>query len=112
MTGEYGFPRSIRVGQEPEFISKGPDLWAYMNGAILDFSRPGKPTDNAFAEAFNSKVRAECIDQNWFLSIDDARPKREAFRHEHNNDRPHSSIGNKPPAEFMKSIGATCHQVA
>ncbi|MEM9263157.1 MAG: IS3 family transposase, partial [Pseudomonadota bacterium] len=75
VTQAHGTPRSIRVDQGPEFISKDLDLWAYMNGVILDFSRPGKPTDNAYAEAFNGKVRAECIDQNWFLSIDDARLK-------------------------------------
>ena len=109
VTKECGFPNSIRVDQGPEFISKNLDLWAYMNGVILDFSRPGKPTDNAFIETFNGKVRAECIDQNWFLSIDDARLKCEAYCHEYNTDRPHSSIGNKTPIEFMKSIEATCH---
>jgi putative transposase len=65
----------------------------------------GKPTDNSFVEAFNGKVRAECIDQNWFLSLDDVRVKCEAFRHDYNHVRPHSSIGYKTPAEFMKSIG-------
>ena len=112
ITQDYGVPKSIRVDQGPEFISKDLDLWAYMNGVILDFSRPGKPTDNAFAEAFNGKVRAECIDQNWFLSIEDARLKCETYRHEYNNERPHSSIGNKTLAEFMKSIGVTCHPMA
>ena len=51
---DYGLPKSIRVDQGSEFISKDLDLWAYMNGVILDFSRPGKPTDKAFAETFNS----------------------------------------------------------
>ncbi len=108
VTQTYGRPGSIRVDQGPEFISKDLDLWAYLNGVALGFSRPGKPTDNAFAEAFNGKVRAECIDQNWFLPVKDARPKCEAYRHEYNNERPHSSIGNMTPSEFMKSIGATC----
>lgn len=102
---EYGLPKSIRVDNGPEFISRQLDLWAYRNGVTLDFSRPGKPTDNSFVEAFNGKVRAECIDQNWFLSLADAQVKCEAFRHEYNTCRPHSSIGNKTPAEFMKSIG-------
>jgi putative transposase len=92
---EYGCPKTLRVDNGPEFISRDLDLWAYMNGVKLDFSRPGKPTDNSFVEAFNGKVRAECIDQNWFLSLADARAKCEAFRHEYNNQRPHSSIGNK-----------------
>ncbi len=112
VTREHGFPRSIRVDQGPEFISKDLDLWAWMNGVILDFSRLGKPTDNAFAEAFNGKVRAECIDQNWFLSVEDARLKCEAYCHEYNHDRPHSSIGNKTPTEFMKAISATCPPMA
>ncbi len=112
VTREHGIPRSIRVDQGPEFISKDLDLWAWMNGVILDFSRPGKPTDNAFAEAFNGKVRAECIDQNWFLSVEDARLKCEAYRHEYNHERPHSSIGNKTPIEFMKAISITCPLMA
>ncbi len=84
---EYGCAASIRVDQGPEFISKELDLWAYLTGVGLVFSRPGKPTDNAFAEVFNGKVRAECIDQNWFLSVEDARLKCEAYRHEYNNER-------------------------
>lgn len=83
-----------------------------MNGVILDFSRPEKPADNAFAEAFNGKVRAECIDQNRFLPIEDARVKCETCRREYNAERPHSPIDNKTPIEFMKSIGTTCHPMA
>lgn len=109
VTAMHGVPELIRVDQGPEFVSKDLDLWAYSHGVILDFSRPGKPTDNSFAETFNGKVRAECVDQNWFLSLADARLKCEAYRHEYNTERPHSSIGNKSPAEFMKSIGAPCH---
>lgn len=106
VAGAYGVPRTIRLDNGPEFVSRALDLWAYRNGVVLDFSRPGKPTDNSFVEAFNGKVRAECIDQNWFLSLADARLKCEAFRHEYNCGRPHSSIGHKTPVEFMKSIGA------
>ena len=78
----------------------------------LDFSRPGKPTDNAFAESFNGKVRAECIDQNWFLTLDDAQSKCEAFRRHYNEERPHSAIGNKTPMELIKTIGQTSCPVA
>ncbi len=102
---EHGMPKTIRVDNGPEFISRDLDLWAYMNKVTLDFSRPGKPTDNGFVEAFNGKVRAECIDQNWFLSLADAQLKCEAFRHDYNTQRPHSSIGNKTLSEFIKSIG-------
>src|SRR5690606_24530340 len=86
--------------------------FGHMNGVVLDFSRPGKPTDNGFIESFNAKVRSECVDQNWFLSLEDARLKCEAYPHDSNNERPHTSVGNKSPVEFMKSIGATCHPEA
>lgn len=56
-----GYPKSIRVDQGSEFISRDLDLWAYQRGVILDFSRPGKPSDNSFIESFNGKLRAECL---------------------------------------------------
>ena len=59
--GEIGYPKAIRVDQGSEFISRDLDLWAYQKGVLLDFSRPGKPTDNAFIESFNGKFRAECL---------------------------------------------------
>ena len=80
----YGRPKRIRVDNGPEFVSKELDLWAYLNGVVLDFSRPGKPTDNAFAESFNGKFRAECLNAYWFLSLDDARSKCEAWRTDYN----------------------------
>jgi putative transposase len=58
---EYGYPKVIRVDQGTEFVSRDLDLWAYSRGVTLDFSRPGKPTDNAFIESFNGKLRAECL---------------------------------------------------
>ena len=98
-------PRCFPMCYGPEFISRDLDLWAYQTGVVLDSSRPSKPTDNGFGEAFNGNVRAECIDQNWFLSLSDARLKCEAFRHENNSERPHSALGHKTSNEFMKSIG-------
>ncbi|GAB4073137.1 hypothetical protein GCM10028812_52870 [Ancylobacter sonchi] len=58
---KVGYPRTIRVDQGSEFISRDLDLWAYAKGVTLDFSRPGKPTDNAFIEAFNGRFRSECL---------------------------------------------------
>ena len=66
-----GYPATIRVDQGSELVSRGLDIWAYARGVTLDFSRPGKPTDNAFAEAFNSRVRAECMNAHWFLTLAD-----------------------------------------
>lgn len=101
-----GYPRTIRVDLGSEFVSRDLDLWAYARGVTLDFSRPGKPTDNAFAEAFNSRVRAECLNAHWFLSLADAREKLEAWRSYYNEDRPHGSIGQKPPIALQKPGGA------
>ncbi|SEM74938.1 putative transposase [Sphingomonas gellani] len=98
---EVGYPASIRVDQGSEFISRDLDLWAYTRGVTLDFSRPGKPTDNAFIESFNGKFRAECLNQHWFMSLDDAVRKCEAWRKDHNEVRPHSAIGNKTPISLV-----------
>ena len=72
-----GYPKTIRVDQGSEFVSRDLDLWAYVKGITLDFSRPGKPTDNAFIEAFNGRLRAECLNAHWFLTLADAREKLE-----------------------------------
>ena len=82
-------------------MSRDLDLWAYQRGVTLDFSRPGKPTDNAFIESFNGKFRAECLNAHWFMSLDDARRKCEAWRRDYNEERPHSAIGNKRPIELI-----------
>ena len=98
---QVGFPAMIRVDQGSEFVSRDLDLWAYQRGVMLDFSRPGKPTDNAFIESFNGKFRAECLNAHWFMSLDDARRKCEAWRRHYNEERPHSAIGNKAPIELV-----------
>jgi putative transposase len=72
---KIGYPKTIRVDQGSEFISRDLDLWAYQRGVTLDFSRPGKPTDNAFIEAFNGRLRAECLNVHWFLGLADAAQK-------------------------------------
>jgi putative transposase len=97
-----GIPRSIRVDNGSEFVSKAVDQWAYANKVSLDFSRPGKPIDNAFAESFNGSFRDECLNVNWFLSFNDACVKIEAWRNDYNEFRPHSSLNNLTPAEFAR----------
>ena len=74
--------------------------WAYLDGAELDFSRPGEPTDNAFIEAFNGRFRQECLNENWFLSMEDAKEKVETWSRHDNGERPHSALGNLSPREF------------
>jgi len=90
-------PKTIWSNQGSELISRNLDLWVYQKGVVFDFSRPGKPTDNAFIESFNGKFRAECLNAHWFMSLEDAREKMESWRRDYNEVRPHSAIGNKPP---------------
>ena len=93
-------PRTIAMDNGPEFTSKALDQWAYLNGVELHFSRPGKPTDNAIIEAFNGRLRAECLNENWFLSLADAREKIEDWRRYYNAERPHGALGNLAPKTF------------
>ena len=103
---QVGYPRTIRVDNGSEFISRDLDLWAYANDVTLDFSRPGKPTDNGFIEAFNSKLRSECLNAHWFMSLADAQEKLEAWRRHYNEDRPHSAIGYNVPIALHYPGGA------
>ena len=97
-----GVPQVIKTDNGSEFISKALDRWAYEKQVTLDFSRPGKPTDNAFIESFNGRFRQECLNTHWFLSLDDAKSKIEAWRQGYNESRPHSSLGWMTPAEFAQ----------
>ena len=100
-----GYPTMIRVDQGTEFVSRDLNLWAHTRGVVLDFSRPGKPTDNAFIEAFNGRFRAECLNAHWFMSLEDARQKMEAWRRYYNEERPHGAIGQKTPITLLSSHG-------
>ncbi len=102
---KIGYPTTIRVDQGSEFVSRDLDLWAYQNNVTLDFSRPGKPTDNAFIEAFNGRLRAECLNTNWFMTLADATEKLEDWRRDYNEVRPHGAIGNKPPIVLVNHDG-------
>jgi putative transposase len=95
-----GRPERIAIDNGPEFISKALDAWAYQNGVQLEFSRPGKPTDNAFAESFNGRFRDECLNQHWFASLEEVRQTVEAWRLDYNTQRPHRALGQQTPAAW------------
>ncbi len=95
-----GRPERIAIDNGPEFISKALDAWAYRNGVQLEFSRPGKPTDNAFAESFNGRLRDECLNQHWFASLEEVRQTVEEWRIEYNTERPHRALGQHTPAAW------------
>ncbi len=82
------------------------DRWAYENAVELDFSRRSTPTDNALVESFNGRLRQECLNEHWFLSLADARSRTEGWRHFYNEERPHSAPGWKTPEEFALKHGS------
>ena len=97
-----GLPNSIRVDNGPEFISKVLDEWAYRNGVKLDFIRPGKPVENAYVESFHGRFRDECLNENYFLDLQEAKNIIESWRIEYNTFRPHSSLDYQTPEAFLK----------
>lgn len=97
---EHGLPKRLRMDNGPEFRSKAVIEWALERGVRLEYIQPGKPTQNAFIESFNARLREECLDQELFLSLDDAKQKVEAWRNFYNNFRPHSALGGMPPRVF------------
>jgi len=94
-------PDRIQVDNGSEFISKALDRWAYDHDVTLDFSRPGKPTDNPYIESFNGSFRDECLNVHWFLSLDDARTKIETWRRDDNTYRPHQSLDGLSPEMYL-----------
>lgn len=101
-----GYPKTIRVDQGSEFVSRDLDLWACTKGVTLDVSRPGKPNDNAYIEAFNGRFRAECLNALGFLTFADAAEKMEDRRRYYNEERPHGAIGHKVPISLLNPDGA------
>jgi putative transposase len=100
-----GLPGTINVDNGTEFTSRAFDHWAYTNRVQLDFSRPGKPTDNATIESFNASVRRECLSQHYFSTLAEAQVVLRAYQDDFNNQRPHSSLGQQTPAQFRAGLG-------
>jgi putative transposase len=98
-------PVVIQSDNGPEFRGRVMDEWAYASGVRLQFIEPGKPIQNDFIESFNSRLREECLNEQVFVSLDDARRKIEQWRMQYNCERPHSSLGYLAPAEFAASNG-------
>lgn len=102
-----GLPEIIVVDNGSEFSGNEMDRWAFENGVQLHFIRPGKPTENAYIESFNGRLRDECLNSNVFYSIDDARRQIEGWREDYNNWRPHSALGNQSPMEYLLGKSTT-----
>lgn len=101
-----GLPESITVDHGPEFESQVLDAWAYQSGVRLAFIRPGKPNENAYVESFNGRLRDECLNEHWFLTLAHAQAAIESWRLEYNTERPHSALGYLTPQQFAQAHAA------
>jgi putative transposase len=98
-----GLPSVITMDNGPEFAGRHLDEWAFRKGIKLNFIRPGKPIENAFAESFNGRLRDECLNTNWFLNLKHARDVIEVWRRDYNEVRPHGSLNNQTPEEYANT---------
>jgi putative transposase len=99
-----GLPEEILMDNGPEFTSRVLDMWAHRHGVKLMYIEPGKPMQNPYIESFNGRFRDECLNQNWFMNVIEAKQIIESWRQEYNEVRPHSSLGNVTPAEFARRV--------
>lgn len=99
-----GLPKAIVCDNGPEFRGEALDQWADRRGVALQFIQPGKPVQNAFAESFNGRLRDECLNESWFVSLLDAQHTIEAWRIDYNGARPHSGLADRTPEEFAKEF--------
>ena len=99
-------PMLITLDNGTEFTCNHFDAWAYARKIHLDFINPGNPIENSFIESFNGKLRDECLNEHWFTSLEDARETIESWREEYNNTRPHSSLNNLAPMQFVEYLRA------
>jgi len=101
---EYGAPAFLRSDNGPEFIAGHLGVWLQTQGTQTRFIKPGSPWQNGHAESFMARLRAECLDAEVFLNLNDARLKLEVFRRYYNQCRPHSALGYIPPAQFALNL--------
>jgi putative transposase len=98
-----GLPEMIVVDHGPEFISNALDQWASERGVRLHFIRPGKPSDNAYIESFNGRLRDECLNAHWFESLYEAKQLIGDWWEDYNEERPHSALGGLTPMEYERT---------
>ncbi len=96
-----GYPESIRVDNGSEFYSRAVDSWAYVHNVSLEFIRPGKPVENGYIESFNGRPRDECLNTELFFGLRDARQKLSRWMDDYNTIRPHQSLDNMTPREYL-----------
>jgi len=103
------WPEVLILDNGPEFSGNALDAWAFQHGVTLHFIQPGKPVQNAFIESFNGKFRDECLNEHWFVTLQEAQVVIEAWRREYNEERTHSTIGDMTPMEFISNYQQRPH---
>jgi len=101
-----GLPRQIRSDNGPEFVSRAVDQWAYEQGLRWHTIQPGRPMENGYVESFNGRFRDECLNENWFSDLADAREKIASWKQDYNRSRPHSALGYRTPEEFAAAAAS------
>jgi transposase InsO family protein len=107
---ERGLPRVIRSDNGREFCGRTMAIWAHENSVALRFIEPGKPNQNAYVEAFNGRLRDECLNEHWFTSLAHARSVIEAWRRDYNESRPKKDLGGLPPAAYAAKLALRANQ--
>jgi len=107
VAAQRGLPKVIRTDNGPEFAGRTMQAWAARNGVELRFIQPGKPVQNAYIESFNGRLRQECLNATWFMPLDDARGKIEAWRRYYNESRPHSALDWSTPPNSPAVAGCS-----
>jgi putative transposase len=105
---QRGLPAQIRSDNGPEFTSRALDQWAYEHGIRWHYIQPGRPMENGYVESFNGRLRDECLNENWFGDLAEARETIEAWRQDYNQCRPHSALGYRTPEEFAAAAAGDC----
>ena len=101
---ERGLPRVLRTDNALEFCGRAMLTWAHDRGVVLRLIEPGKPTQNAYIESFNGRLRDECLNEHWFTSLAHAQVVIEAWRREYNEERPKKGLGGLTPAVHAKRL--------
>ena len=94
----------IRTNNGKEFTGKAMLTWATRNGVALRLIEPGKPNQNAYVESFNGRLRDECLNEHWFVTLAQARSIIETWRHEYNHERPKRVLGGLTPVEYARRL--------
>lgn len=101
---ERGLPQAIRTDNGKEFCGRAMLSWAHAQGVRLFLIQPGKPNQNAYIESFNGRLRDECLNEHWFVSLAHAKTVIEVWRREYNEERPKKSLGGLTPSAYARQL--------